>query len=67
VCPRVAEVDQKVKVGDIILRIGLQYLEEHAKSPLSPIVTSDLENCRVVKHSGEVIQGQTIVFSVVRE
>jgi PTS system glucose-specific IIA component len=62
---RVAEEGQRLKVGDVVLRIDLPLLEERAKSTLSPIVVTNMDQVgRMVKRSGVVTQGQTIVFTV---
>ena len=65
---RVAKEGQRLKVGDIVLRIDLPLLQERAKSTLSPIVVTNLDEVGgIVKRSGKVTQGQTILFSVENE
>jgi PTS system glucose-specific IIA component len=61
----VTKEGQKVKVGDAVIRIDLPLLQERAKSTLSPIVVTNLDEVgEIVKRSGKVTQGRTVLFSV---
>lgn len=50
------EAGQKVKKGDLLVEIDLQYIKEHAKSEATPLVFTSLkqEETIVVKKMGEV-------------
>lgn len=62
---RVAEEGQKVRRGDTVLTIDLALLEEKAKSTLTPVVISNMDEVRdLVKLSGTVDAGNTPVMRV---
>ncbi|RRC94201.1 PTS glucose transporter subunit IIA [Erysipelotrichaceae bacterium OH741_COT-311] len=50
------EAGQKIKKGDLLVEIDLQYIKEHAKSEATPLVFTSLkqEETIVVKKMGEV-------------
>lgn len=62
---RIAKEGQKVKIGDPIIEFDLAFLEEKAKSTLTPVVISNMDEIKELsKHSGQVIVGQTPVLSI---
>ncbi|OOF66496.1 PTS glucose transporter subunit IIA [Rodentibacter caecimuris] len=62
---RVAQEGQTVKCGDTIIEIDLALLESKAKSVLTPIVISNMDEIsNIDKKSGEVIAGESIVLSL---
>lgn len=64
---RVAEEGQRVKAGDPIIKFDLAFLESKAKSVLTPIVISNMEEVnKLTKHSGEAIKGETVVLTITK-
>lgn len=62
---RVASEGQKVKVGDPIIKFDLDVLEPKAKSVLTPVVISNMDEIsNLQKKTGEVIQGETVVLTL---
>lgn len=60
---RLAEEGQKVKAGEPIIKFDLALLSEKAKSVLTPIVISNMDEIsNLQKFSGEVIQGESVVL-----
>ena len=65
---RVAEEGQKVKMGDTVLTIDLALLEEKAKSTLTPVVISNMDEIKeLVKLTGSVDAGSTPVLRVKKQ
>ncbi|MBN3908313.1 MAG: PTS glucose transporter subunit IIA [Nostoc sp. NMS1] len=59
---RIAEEGQKVKKGDLILELDLPVLEEKAKSILSPVVISNLDEIKELhKLTGVVTIGDVVM------
>lgn len=64
---RIAEEGQSVKVGDPILTYNLAFLEANAKSVLTPVVVSNMDEVsNLAKKSGEVVEGQTVVVTLTK-
>ncbi|MEI8631840.1 PTS glucose transporter subunit IIA [Vibrio sp. PP-XX7] len=64
---RVAEEGQVVKVGDTIIEFDLALLQEKAKSTLTPVVISNMDEIKELnKLSGSVIVGETPVLRVTK-
>ncbi len=64
---RLAEEGQKVKKGDPVLSFNLSVLEEKAKSTLTPIVISNMDEIKeLTKLSGAVEAGVTPILRVRR-
>lgn len=64
---RLAEENQKVKAGDPIIKFDLALLSEKAKSVLTPIVISNMDEIsNLQKFSGEVIQGESVVLTLTK-
>ena len=57
---RIAEEGQRVKVGDPVIEFDLPLLEEKAKSTLTPVVISNMDEIKeLIKLSGSVTVGET--------
>ncbi len=57
---RIAEEGQRVKVGDTVIEFDLPQLEEKAKSTLTPVVISNMDEIKeLIKLSGSVTVGET--------
>ena len=62
---RIAQEGQSVKQGDVIIEFDLALLQDKAKSVLTPIVISNIDDCQnIEKKSGNVVLGQTPVLIV---
>lgn len=62
---RVAQEGQTVKRGDTIIEFDLALLESKAKSVLTPIVISNMDEIsNIDKKVGEVIAGESVVLSL---
>jgi PTS system glucose-specific IIA component len=64
---RIAEEGQVVKAGDTVIEFDLAYLQENAKSTLTPVVISNMDEIKELnKLSGSVIVGETPVLRVTK-
>jgi len=64
---RIAEEGQTVKAGDTIIEFDLALLEEKAKSTLTPVVISNMDEIKELnKLSGTVSVGETPVLRVTK-
>lgn len=64
---RVATEGQKVKVGDPIIQFDLALLESKAKSVLTPVVISNMDEIsNLQKHTGEVVKGESVVLTITK-
>ncbi|KMK52478.1 PTS system glucose-specific transporter subunit IIA [[Actinobacillus] muris] len=64
---RIAEEGQKVKVGDPIIKFDLALLSEKAKSVLTPVVISNMDEISNLQElSGEVVAGESEVLSLAK-
>lgn len=62
---RIAEEGQEVKKGDTILEFDLALLEAKAKSVLTPVVISNMDEItHLEKFTGPVTVGETVVLKV---
>ncbi len=62
---RIAEEGQEVKIGDTIIEFDLALLEEKAKSVLTPVVISNMDEIKELnKQSGVVTVGETPVLLI---
>ncbi|MFZ7199871.1 PTS glucose transporter subunit IIA [Avibacterium avium] len=62
---RVAEEGQTVKRGDTIIELDLELLEAKAKSVLTPVVISNMDEIsHIEKKTGEVVAGESVVLVV---
>ncbi|CAH0534163.1 PTS system glucose-specific EIIA component [Vibrio stylophorae] len=64
---RIAEEGQRVNVGDTIVEFDLALLEEKAKSTLTPVVISNMDEIKELnKLSGQVSVGETPVLRITK-
>ncbi len=62
---RIAEEGQTVKVGEPIIKFDLATLEAKAKSVLTPVVISNMDEiANLEKRSGSVVAGETVVLTL---
>lgn len=62
---RIAEEGQSVKKGDVVIEFDLPFLEEKAKSTLTPVVISNMDKIKeLVKLSGSVVVGKTPIIRI---
>lgn len=62
---RVAKEGQRVKRGETIIEFDLPLLEGKAKSILTPVVISNMDEINhIEKKQGEVVAGDSVVLSV---
>lgn len=64
---RLAEEGQSVKVGDPIIKFDLAFLESKAKSVLTPVVISNMDEINnLSKNSGTVEHGKSVVLTLTK-
>jgi PTS system glucose-specific IIA component len=64
---RIAKEGQKVKAGDPIIEFDLEFLKDKAKSVLTPVVISNMDEIKELqKMSGTVEVGTTPVLKIVK-
>ncbi|VEB71209.1 Glucose-specific phosphotransferase enzyme IIA component [Providencia rustigianii] len=62
---RIAEEGQTVKKGDLVIEFDLALLEEKAKSTLTPVVISNMDEIKELnKLSGSVTVGETVIMRI---
>lgn len=62
---RIAEEGQEVKKGDTIIEFDLAVLEAKAKSVLTPVVISNMDEISgIEKSSGAVVLGETVILKL---
>lgn len=62
---RIAEEGQTVKKGDLIIEFDLALLEEKAKSVLTPVVISNMDEIKELnKLTGAVTVGETVIMRI---
>ncbi|OOF57946.1 PTS glucose transporter subunit IIA [Rodentibacter genomosp. 2] len=62
---RIAQEGQSVKRGDTVIEFDLELLEAKAKSVLTPVVISNMDEISSIeKKAGEVIAGESVVLSL---
>lgn len=62
---RIAEEYQTVKKGDLIIEFDLALLEEKAKSVLTPVVISNMDEIKELnKLTGSVTVGETVIMRI---
>ncbi|MDU8925568.1 PTS glucose transporter subunit IIA [Pasteurellaceae bacterium LIM206] len=62
---RIAEEGQTVKRGDTVIEFDLALLEQKAKSVLTPVVISNMDEIsHMTKKVGEVVAGESIILSL---
>lgn len=64
---RIAEEGQSVKVGDPIIKFDLELLEAKAKSVLTPVVISNMDEIsNLTKLTGQVVAGESAVLALTK-
>ncbi|EXI62349.1 PTS glucose transporter subunit IIA [Mannheimia granulomatis] len=64
---RVAQEGQTVKVGDPVIKFDLELLEGKAKSVLTPIVISNMDEItNLAKNNGQVVAGESVVLTLTK-
>jgi PTS system glucose-specific IIA component len=64
---RIAEEGQEVKAGDTVIEFDIAFLEENAKSTLTPVVISNMDEIKELnKLSGSVTVGESPVLRVTK-
>ncbi|WGE74753.1 PTS glucose transporter subunit IIA [Actinobacillus equuli] len=64
---RVAQEGQSVKVGDPIIKFDLELLESKAKSVLTPVVISNMDEIsNLDKKVGQVVVGESVVLTLTK-
>ncbi|MCE1649580.1 PTS glucose transporter subunit IIA, partial [Enterobacter hormaechei] len=62
---RIAEEGQRVQKGDLVLEFDLAFLEERAKSTLTPVVISNMDEIKeLTKVSGSVTVGESVIMRI---
>lgn len=62
---RIAEERQQVKSGTVIIEFDLDFLQNKAKSILTPVIISNMESIKkITKLAGTVTVGQTPIFNI---
>ncbi len=64
---RIAKEGQVVKKGDVIMEFDLALLEERAKSVLTPVVVSNMDEIKEllkIKQPGNIIAGETVIICI---
>ncbi|MGL4600010.1 MAG: PTS glucose transporter subunit IIA [Plesiomonas sp.] len=62
---RIAEEGQRVKMGDPVIKFDLAVLESKAKSTLTPVVISNMDEIKeMIKLSGNITVGETPVLRI---
>jgi len=60
-----AEDNQKVKIGDEVIIVDLDFLTEKAHSILTPVVISNIDQFKKIKKSsGTIIAGKTVIITL---
>jgi len=64
---RVAQEGQKVKAGDTVIEFDLELLTEKAKSVMTPVVISNMDEIKELqKLSGSVEVGSDVILKIVK-
>jgi PTS system glucose-specific IIA component len=62
---RVAREGEAVRKGDVIIKLDLPVLTQKARSILSPIIVSNMDQITALtKHTGPVTEGETVVLRI---
>ncbi|CAG9413085.1 PTS system N-acetylglucosamine-specific EIICBA component [Providencia alcalifaciens] len=67
-CERLVEEGAEVEAGTPILKLDLPFLEANAKSMISPVIISNIDDFAGVEilAKGQVIAGETIIYHVLK-
>ena len=61
---RLAKEGDEVKAGDEIIRVDLEYIKEHAKDIVTPIIISDESDVKEIDKRLNIVKRQDIVMEV---
>lgn len=65
---QISKKNKKVNVGDPIISIDLPQLKKTAKSILTPIIISNIDEFKIIKkNSGQAIAGITKIISIIKK
>ena len=67
-CARLVEEGASVKAGDPILKLDLAFLNDNAKSMISPVIISNIDDYSKIEilSTGEVKAGETVIYQVIK-
>lgn len=67
-CARLVEEGSEVKAGTPILKLDLAFLEANAKSMISPVIISNIDDFAGVEilAEGNVTGGETVIYNVLK-
>ena len=67
-CARLVEEGAEVEAGTPILKLDLPFLEANAKSMISPVIISNIDDFAGVKIlvEGQVVAGETVIYNVLK-
>ncbi len=67
-CARLVEEGSEVKAGTPILKLDIAFLEANAKSMISPVIISNIDDFAGVEilANGNVTAGETVIYNVLK-
>lgn len=67
-CERLVEEGAEVEAGTPILKLDLSFLEANAKSMISPVIISNIDDFAGVEilAKGQVTAGETVIYNVLK-
>ncbi|MGO2345966.1 MAG: glucose PTS transporter subunit IIA, partial [Providencia sp.] len=67
-CARLVEEGAEVEAGTPILKLDLPFLEANAKSMISPVIISNIDDFAGVEIlvEGQVVAGETVIYNVLK-
>jgi len=61
---RIAQEGDEVKVGDVIIKIDLPYVTEHAKDIVTPIIITDESSFKEIDKKLMIVKAQDLIMEV---
>lgn len=61
---RMANEGDKVKAGDLIIKVDLAYIQAHAKSTVTPIIVTDESTVKDIKKYLSVVKSHDLIMEV---
>lgn len=61
---RLANEGDEVKAGDVIIRVDLDYIREHAKDIITPIIISDESDVKSIEKKLKIVKSGDIIMEV---
>lgn len=61
---RIANEGDQVKAGDPIIQVDLEYIREHAKDIITPIIISDDSDVKQIEKRLNIVKNQDIIMEV---